>query len=163
LYFVRGTGIRKTPIFAKAYNATLWLYRSSLEANQVHATMPPHTTWGQTATDEYEVAQYLSTFQLESEKVVEVDSWLITSIFQQQKRKKDSRIHHIQHLHPDRTFKLDSATAKAIQKLFEERKAMLVRCKLSDAIRFGKEMRKEIKDAYPDLVDIRAHETTILW
>ncbi|KIJ93889.1 hypothetical protein K443DRAFT_134929 [Laccaria amethystina LaAM-08-1] len=58
--------------------------------------MPPHTRWGKTATEEYKVSQYLSTFQLESEKVVE-------------------------------------------------------------------QMRKKIKDAYPDLVNTQAHDTTILW
>lgn len=125
--------------------------------------MPPHTEWGATATDEYEVADYLSTFKLDSDKVVEIDSWLITSIFQQQKRKKASRTHHVQQLHPDAAFKLDSATAKGLQTIFEKNKGTLVHCNFQNAIDFGKTMHKEIKAAYPELVASRAHALVITW
>lgn len=123
----------------------------------------PHMHWGQTKSQEYDLAEHLSTAHLASKEVVDVDSWLVQSIFQQYKRKKQSRSHHIRHVHPDPTFKLDLDKAKAIQVIFEQQKAMLVRCSVADAVKFGQEMAKAIKEVSADLVKSHEHEKTIEW
>ena len=66
-------------------------------------------------------------------------------------------------MHPDPTFKLDLDKAKAIQAIFEQQKAMLVRCSVADAVKFGQEMAKAIKKVSADLVKSHEHEKTIEW
>lgn len=119
--------------------------------------------WGQTKTQEYELAEHLSTAHLASKEVVDVDSWLVQSIFQQYKRKKHSRSHRIRYVHPDPSFKLDLDKAKAIQVIFEEKKSMLVRCSVADAVKFGREMATAINVVSTDLVKAHERQKTIEW
>ena len=66
-------------------------------------------------------------------------------------------------MHPDPTFKLELDKAKAIQVIFEQQKAMLVRCSVADAVKFGQEMAKAIEEVSADLVKSHEHQKTIEW
>ncbi|EDR01622.1 uncharacterized protein LACBIDRAFT_310701 [Laccaria bicolor S238N-H82] len=122
-----------------------------------------HTTWGETDTAVYQISKYLSSSRITSKVIIDVDVWLVQSICQQYREKKPSKVHRIEHVHPDPDFKLDLDMAEAIWTIFEGLKNMLEKCSQSNAISFGKDMEKAIKRDHPGLVESHEHANAIWW